>query len=100
LDERGAKAGPVDDGRRVHQTLKMRLRRFETVLFPTWLAAPLLVLGLFFLLAWPFGLVEWATYALMLALAFGTGLFTHWRYRTTVVERSDKAVVVRFQRRG
>jgi prepilin signal peptidase PulO-like enzyme (type II secretory pathway) len=89
----------LDDRADLNQTLSMRLRRFETVLFPNWLGVPLLVLGVTFLVAGPV-LVEWATYALTLAIAIVTGLFTHWRYRTKVVERSDEALVVRFERRA
>jgi predicted RND superfamily exporter protein len=77
----------------------MRLHKAETVLLPAWLCVPLLTLGVFFVLWWPFGIVGWGTYAIALAVSIATGLFTHRRYETIVLERSTEAVVVRFARR-
>jgi hypothetical protein len=91
--------GALDAQAPLTDAARMRLHRAETVLLPTWLCVPLLTLGVFFVLWWPFGIVGWGTYAIALAVSIAIGLFTHLRYETTVLERSTEAVVVRFARR-
>ena len=67
---------------------------------PSWLAGPLVTLGLVFLIAKPLGLAdEWAFYFYWLVLAAAAGVFFGLRYQVTVVERTEESVLMRCGRR-
>jgi hypothetical protein len=67
--------------------------------FPTWIVAPLMFLGLFFVVAKPLGDDDWYGYAVSFVVAAIIGAF-FWRrrYSTTVLERTERCVTVLYTR--
>ena len=80
--------------------MRNALRRLELMQTPMWFGGPLMVLGGMYLIAMPLGVAgRWVYCVYALIVAAASGLFLCWRYKASVVERSEDWVLVRCGRR-
>jgi hypothetical protein len=67
---------------------------------PHWLTGALAVLGLCYLVVRPLGMDDAASWVLAVATSIVVGGWLKLTYRVTTLERSDRAVTLRMERRG
>jgi hypothetical protein len=64
------------------------------VMLPGWLAVPLIWLGALYVVATPLLGRDWYSYGFALLVALGIGLWVRSRYQVTVIERSERGIVI------
>jgi hypothetical protein len=79
-------------------SLPGRFWGLRRAILPHWIAWPLCLLGLVFVVFVPFG-IDWFDYASGLVLAAGFGWWSRRRYAVAVLERSERGWVVWIRRR-
>jgi uncharacterized membrane protein len=71
---------------------KLTKKLMRLWMLPFWIAWPLVLLGAWYVLVFPFGL-DWFGYGISIAFAVAFAAWARPRYRVTVLERSDRGVV-------
>ncbi len=74
-------------------------RRLSDIVFPIWLAGPLMVLGLLFVCLPILYLNTWFEYLCYLAIAAVFGVWSHRRYRVHVERPAEGLTVTRVEDR-
>jgi hypothetical protein len=69
-------------------------------LMPLWLAGALAVLGFCYLVVRPMGMDDGASWVFAVAFSVALGGWLKLAYRVTILERSERAVTLRMERRG
>jgi hypothetical protein len=78
--------------------MKPGLSSLSTRILPLWLSLPLAFLGIALTILYPFG-PNWPFYIVALLVAVWSGWWVRRRFVITVLERSDRSVVFRMERR-
>jgi hypothetical protein len=66
----------------------------QLVRIPFWVAWPLMWLGAWFTIVFPLFGLDWFGYGIGVAFAVGFGAWLRPRYRVSVLERSERGVVL------
>jgi hypothetical protein len=68
-------------------------------ILPAWITAPLMTVGLFFLIAKPIGYADWVGYCLIVIIAALIGLVFRRRYDATVIDSTERTTTVLYTKR-